>query len=477
MKKFVLIFLALPFLVNAQIKETAHSIDNYQILKSEGEIFQNAQFFSIEFEHIECLPDQTRFEMEMEIAENKARILQNNPNAFNRSNTQVLFVEPIRPKEEFSGYGYHTINFNVDHNLNGNNQLLDYNCGNRTYDWGSGNHQGTDFIIWPYAWKGMEENIMEVLAAADGIIINKKDGFYDLNCQNNGNPNWNGFVLEHADGSQTIYMHFKKNTLNAKEIGETVVAGELLGIAGSSGSSNWPHLHFEVRDFENKVIDPYQGSCNSMNDESWWQNQEPYAVKRINKISTHYVGTEDLECPVIENTYEEINFEPGEKIFLKIYYRDINHGDITNIKIKKPNDEILYDWDWTNDWGAFYATAHAAFEFQTDNNWMDGVYTVTATFGGNTYETIFGINTNMGLEESQFTNLSIYPNPARNTLNLKLDQNIDAVDILGLDGKVYFKNKTSGNEVQLNISTLPKGVYLVRVKSGNKIEHKKFIKE
>src|SRR5690606_41158013 len=97
--------------------------------------------------------------------------------------------------------------------------------------------------------------------------VNKRDCFFDQNCVNNGNANWNDFVLEYADGSQTIYMHFKKNTLIDKGIGDTVSAGEFLGIAGSSGSSDWPHLHFEVRDSENNVIDPYAGPCNSMNDE------------------------------------------------------------------------------------------------------------------------------------------------------------------------------------------------------------------
>lgn len=471
---FLLVF---PFVLNGQIKEIVYPIENQEIYLANSSNLLDAKFTVVEFEKTECLSDQARFEMDIEIAENKALILQENPDAFSHLGNPVLFIEPIRPKDGFSEYGYHTINFNVDHNLTPNNQLLDYNCGNRTYDWASGNHQGTDLILWPYPWKRMAENVMEVVAAAEGVIVNKKDGFNDLSCVNNGNPNWNGFVLEHADGSQTIYMHFKKNTLNPKGIGDTVSAGEFLGVAGSSGSSNWPHLHFEVRDFENQVIDPYQGPCNSMNDTSWWQVQEPYAVPRINEISTHYVGTQDTECPVIENTYKKINFVPGDMLYLKIFYRDINDGDITNIQFKKPNGEILYNWNWTNNWGAFYATAHATWEFQTDNTWMDGVYTVTATFGGNTYETIFGINTNMGLDESDISSLEIYPNPARNMLNVKFDKVIQSVGIIGLDGRVYSHQETNAREVQLNVNSLPKGVYLIRIKSGNTVEHKKFIKE
>lgn len=471
---FLLVF---PFLLNGQMKEIIYPIENQEIYLANSSNLLDAKFTVVEFEKTECLSDQARFEMDLEIAENKALILQENPDAFSHLGNPVLFIEPIRPKDGFSEYGYHTINFNVDHNLTPNNQLLDYNCGNRTYDWASGNHQGTDLILWPYPWKRMAENVMEVVAAAEGVIVNKKDGFNDLSCVNNGNPNWNGFVVEHADGSQAIYMHFKKNTLNPKGIGDTVSAGEFLGVAGSSGSSTWPHLHFEVRDSENQVIDPYQGPCNSMNDTSWWQVQEPYAVPRINEISTHYVGTQDTECPVIENTYKKINFVPGDMLYLKIFYRDINDGDVTNIQFKKPNGEILYNWNWTNDWGAFYATSYASWEFQTDNTWMDGVYTITANFGGNTYETIFGINTNMGLDESDISSLEIYPNPARNMLNVKFDKVIQSVGIIGLDGRVYSHQETNAREVQLNVNSLPKGVYLIRIKSGNTVEHKKFIKE
>lgn len=477
MKKLLLTLFCFPLLIHAQMKETTYTIDNHVLIKNQGFSIQESKFTAVEFEGTECLPDQARFEMEMEIAQNKSIILQNNPNAFSNLGSHVTFVEPIRPKEGFPEYGYHTINFNVDHNLTPNNQLLDYNCGNRTYDWASGNHQGTDFILWPYPWKRMDENVMEVLAAADGVIVNKKDGFYDLNCQNNGNQNWNGFVLEHVDGSQTIYMHFKKNTLNPKGIGDTVSAGEFLGIAGSSGSSNWPHLHFEVRDSNNNVIDPYHGPCNSMNDTSWWQTQESYAVPRINEISTHSVDTQDGECPVIENTYKKINFIPGDMLYLKIYYRDINNGDLTHIEFKKPNGEILYSWDWVSDWGAFYATAYGSWGVQTDNTWMDGVYTITATFGGNSYETIFGINTDMGLVENDNSALILYPNPARSSLNVKFDKNIESISILGLDSRVYSQQESNAKEVQVNVSALPKGVYLVRIKSGKSVAHKKFIKE
>lgn len=477
-QNFTFFFLAFVCLGNAQIKEHSHSIENIIHHQKENITITDSKFVGVEFEMSECITEAQRFQTEVEIMQNRTQILQNNPHAFEELGAgTVSFIEPYRPRAGFDDYGYHTLQNQVDHNLTPNNNLLDYNCGARTYDWANGNHQGTDYILWPYPWKRMSEDTMEVVAAANGVIVNKRDGYNDTNCVNNGNPNWNGFVLEHADGSQTYYWHFKKNTLNAKNIGDSVSAGEYLGIAGSSGSSTIPHLHFEVRDADNNVIDPYQGDCNSMNAESWWQTQENYAVPRINRLSTHYVSTQDTACPVIENTYERLNFLPGDFIYLKLYFRDINNGDLVNIKIEKPNGETQINWDWTSNWGAFYATAYGFWEIQSGENWMDGVYTVTVNFGGNTYETIFGINTNLGLEETSLTKLTLFPNPVKDVLTIQNDREIESVTVIGLDGTVLIKENTHSHELKLNVQQLPKGNYIVRIKSGSQVENRKFIKK
>jgi hypothetical protein len=51
----------------------------------------------------------------------------------------------------------------------------------------------------------MEDNVMEIIAAAPGVIVDKRDGNFDKNCDNDGNPLWNGIIVEHSDGSQAYY--------------------------------------------------------------------------------------------------------------------------------------------------------------------------------------------------------------------------------------------------------------------------------
>ena len=65
-------------------------------------------------------------------------------------------------------------------------------------------------------------------------------------------------IIEHADGSETLYGHNQK--LLVKE-GQFVGAGEQISLSGSTGKSTGPHLHFEVRE-NGRAIDPQKYMAN-----------------------------------------------------------------------------------------------------------------------------------------------------------------------------------------------------------------------
>lgn len=462
MKKSLLILtLCLPFIV----------------LSQRGNLPIESHFEPFIVQKSECLSEEGRQELNQAILENKKQILKKNPDAFNRRGGSVLFVEPIRSKAGFNDYGYHTINYLVDHNSTPNNNLLDYFCGTRTYDWATGNHGGTDYILWPYPWRRMQEELMEIVAAAPGIIVEKRDGFYDLNCVNNGNPNWNGIVLEHADGTQTIYMHFKDGAITSKNIGDSVAEGEYLGAAGSSGSSTIPHLHFEVRDSSNNLIDPFQGSCNNMNPDSKWQSQEDYYISRINRIRTLNSQTFDNQCPNVENTYENLNFEYGDELVLRLFFRDLKNGVPVDFTITDPNGNTFAEFTWVSNFGQFYATSWGQWLWNVDNSWPDGVYNVSVDFEGNTYETIFGINTSLSMEDIENNQVSVFPNPATTVVNIQSVSNIEQVILFDIHGKVVMQQDINNAAASLDVSGLKTGVYFAVIQSEGKTSTKKIIKK
>ncbi|MCW3120529.1 MAG: hypothetical protein JWQ38_21 [Flavipsychrobacter sp.] len=71
-------------------------------------------------------------------------------------------------------------------------------------------------------------------------------------------------------------------------------------------------------------------------------------------------------------------------------------------------------------------------------------------------------------------NTSIYPNPATTILNITSSDVIINVAIANLVGQTVYSNSYQSEEVQVNVSGLPSGMYLVRI---NGTEVRKFVKE
>jgi murein DD-endopeptidase MepM/ murein hydrolase activator NlpD len=62
----------------------------------------------------------------------------------------------------------------------------------------------------------------------------------------------NAVIIDHGDGTSTLYGHNSKLTVHP---GDRVEAGQIISLAGSTGHSTGPHLHFEVRRHD-RAVDP-----------------------------------------------------------------------------------------------------------------------------------------------------------------------------------------------------------------------------
>lgn len=300
-----------------------------------------------------CLTEQQRTDIKEQLNNNRIKLIDKGilPEE-EKSSALVLFDWPLRKTAglNFNSY-YATSNF-VDHNPTyGGNQYgatnLDYNCGNRTYDTNGGyNHQGTDIVTWPFEWYMYENNLVEVVAGAAGTIIGKDDGNDDDHCSCSGN--WNAVYIEHADGSAAWYGHLKKNLLTTKAVGQTVAKGEYLGVVASSGCSTGPHLHFEVYDPNDNLVDPYSGNCNGMNgNTTWWANQPSYREPTLNAVLTHD-DAPVLDCPAAnEEPHFSDTFSPGDRVYTAAYYHDQLQGDVSTMRIRRSDNSIWQTWTRT----------------------------------------------------------------------------------------------------------------------------------
>lgn len=343
----------------------------------------------------------------------------------------VLFELPLRKKTTLKDYGFFVISGFFDHNPARPGALLDYYCGNRSSD-NAINHQGTDYSLFPYAWQKMNDNLVEAIAAASGIIIGKFDGNFDeCGCVWTDCNNWNAIYIRHSDGTIAFYGHLKKNSLTTKVVGESVNAGEYLGIIGSSGQSSGPHLHFEVWQNENyaQLIDPYGGSCNSINgNTSRWINQENYRVSTISALRTHSDYPQLGSCPSTEIANLKNEFINGDRVVVGSYFRDQISGHVVTHSVIKPDGSLLGQWNQT--FTDTYSASYWLADIYLPNPAPTGIWKYKVEYNGQKDSTAFAVNllfkyTFIGngnyTLSSNWQNNRIPPNPVPSGVEVAID--------------------------------------------------------
>ena len=315
---------------------------------------------------------------------------------------------PVRRAANAPDYSVDAISNYVDQNVAFPNQLLDWNCGTRTYDQASGyNHAGIDIFTWPFAFHKMDNNHAEIVAAAPGTIINKFDGNFDRQC-GFGAGNWNAVYVRHSDNSVAWYGHMKNGSLTAKIVGDSVAAGEKLGIVGSSGNSTGPHLHFELYNASNQLQDPFQGTCNTLNNFSWWAAQESYRVSRINRVMVGSAAPVFPSCPTTESPNEKRVYQPGETIFTSTYYRDQLTSQQTSYSVIRPDGSTFQTW--THNSPNTYSASYWWWSWVLPSNAPRGVWKFRASYNSAVYEQTFtvGSSSPFDIDGDNKTDVSIY---------------------------------------------------------------------
>jgi len=156
----------------------------------------------------------------------------------------------------------------VDHNEG--DGYFDHTCGPLSYD----GHKGTDFAL--PSTDAMDDGV-NVLAAADGVVLGTRDGMVDKVIATedipklNGKDCGNGVSIDHGNGWVSQYCHMKQGSVIVSQ-GDTIARGQVLGQIGLSGRTQFPHLHISIRD-GNRVVDPFApdrlGVCGENYDTLW----------------------------------------------------------------------------------------------------------------------------------------------------------------------------------------------------------------
>jgi hypothetical protein len=221
----------------------------------------------------------------------------------------------------------------------------DFRCGPRTYD----GHDGVDFAIRDQA---VIEHGVRVLASAPGTIRSVRDGMADhallteeSRTRMAGRECGNGIVIDHEEGWQTQYCHFRKGSVLV-HVGEPVNRGTPIGLVGLSGKTEFPHLHLTVRN-RDQVVDPFTGQrrgagCGGMVHPVWAPpglDYEPAAL---------YHADFSNGPPNIENIRK--GSQPGDSLerttrvlVLWVEAFGVQVGDELRFQIFGPDGQLLLD--------------------------------------------------------------------------------------------------------------------------------------
>lgn len=200
-----------------------------------------------------------------------------------------------------------------------------------------------------------------------------------------------------------------------------------------------------------------------------------YGTNSQNQILSHqettevYPGDNFLTVNVLDTLNEDFEISANSRFvnensyLMSTYYGPVDDQPIVDTWVNsaehfvgfriKPNQDTLYGW-------MRISLSH------------EQLYTLTIK------DLACNINEFANYESDYKSSLSIYPNPATNTLyvNCLSQEEIVQIDIYSISGQISKSLTPNVKDSSIDISELPKGTYIIVLSSKNKVYRERFIK-
>ena len=149
---------------------------------------------------------------------------------------------------------------------------------------------------------------------------------------------------------------------------------------------------------------------------------------------------------------------------------DFNYTDVGNWQ--------TLTWDisaWDDVYAEYMTAVVFFFDVQTDNPTQTGADASLDVFDVDDF--VFGDFASLSTKNNSLSDFTVYPNPTTDFVNINSANTIDSYRIYDLTGRVVKSSSPYSNNLRIDVTSLNKGVYMVKLNSGDKTGSIKLIKD
>lgn len=189
----------------------------------------------------------------------------------------------------------------------------------------------------------------------------------------------------------------------------------------------------------------------SQNDNNIWTGGSTASSIEVTAAGTYELTYTDVNgCSANASTTVNVNEQPTADFSILQ-----NNGSFVIQFLNNSNNATSYAWDFGD--GNSSQETNPSHLYATGG---DFVVTLTASNGDCNDIFTFNVN-NVSVEENHIQVMSIYPNPSHSCINIQTPMQTQ-LTIMDITGKQMMNFTTTQSITQLDIQTLPVGLYVVK---------------